>query len=83
MGWLVAVLVGSLIGVLAELSMRSDLGFVRNAAVGAIGAVLANALLLHLEVHPDDAIGFALAAASGAPVAIGIVRIFRARPIIL
>jgi uncharacterized membrane protein YeaQ/YmgE (transglycosylase-associated protein family) len=84
MGWLVAALVGAIIGALAERSMHSDLGLAGNMLVGAIGAMLANALtIFYWDSHLGDHISFALMALVGAPVLIGTARMMRSRPTIL
>lgn len=83
MVWLVAALVGAVIGALAERSMRSDFGLTGSMLAGVIGALLANAAFLLLDMHLGDAVSFALAAAVGAPVLIGAARMLRSRPTIV
>jgi uncharacterized membrane protein YeaQ/YmgE (transglycosylase-associated protein family) len=83
MGWLVAALVGAIIGALAEVSMRSNFGTLWSVLAGVIGALIVNAAILFLGSHLGDDVSFALAAVAGAPTLIGVTRMLRSRPTIL
>jgi len=83
MGWLVAALVGAIIGALAEVSIRSSFGALGNVLAGITGAVVGNAAILYLGSHLGDDVSFALAAIVGAPILIGVTRMLRSQPTIL
>jgi uncharacterized membrane protein YeaQ/YmgE (transglycosylase-associated protein family) len=84
MGWLVAALVGAIVGALAERSIPSDLGLAGNMLIGAAGALVGNAAaMFYWDSHLGDAVSFALMALVGAPILIGTTRMLLSRPTIL
>jgi uncharacterized membrane protein YeaQ/YmgE (transglycosylase-associated protein family) len=83
MGWLVAVLVGAIIGALVELSMPGDLRPLGSVLAGMTGGLLGNTAMMLWGSHLGDPVSFALAALAGAPTVIGIARMLRSRPTIL
>ena len=46
LGWIAAIIVGGLAGWIAEKIMKSDMGLLANIALGIIGALVLNAILM-------------------------------------
>ena len=46
LGWIAAIIVGGIAGWIAERIMKSDMGLLANIALGIVGALVLNAILM-------------------------------------
>jgi uncharacterized membrane protein YeaQ/YmgE (transglycosylase-associated protein family) len=76
-GWLAAIIVGGIAGWLAEKIMKSDHSLLTNIILGVIGASIANAILLSMDIVIAGWIGYLVAGLLGACLLIGASRIFK------
>ena len=76
-GWIAAIIIGSLAGWLAELVMKSDTGLLMNIVLGIVGAAIASAIFSFCGIVLGGWIGYLIAGFVGACLLIAIVRVVR------
>ena len=83
LGWIMAIIIGGIAGVLAEKLMKSNMGLLANIALGIIGAVVFNFLLGLLGIGAGvGLIGNLIVATLGACLLIAVARMIRGtRPV--
>lgn len=80
MGWIMAIIIGGIAGLVAEKIMKANMGALANIIVGILGAVLLNAILAFAGVATlGGIIGQGIIAIIGACGLIFVYRIFKGR----
>jgi uncharacterized membrane protein YeaQ/YmgE (transglycosylase-associated protein family) len=77
-GWIAAIIIGSVAGFLAGQFMKSDMGLVMNIVLGIVGAAVASAIFSFFGVKVGGWLGYLIAGFIGACLLIWIVRSVRA-----
>jgi uncharacterized membrane protein YeaQ/YmgE (transglycosylase-associated protein family) len=78
-GWIAAIIIGGIVGWLAEQFMKSDMGLLMNIVLGIVGAAIASAIFSFFGVVLAGWIGYLIAGFIGARLLIWIVRAVRGR----
>lgn len=77
-GWIGAIIIGGLAGWIAEKVMKSDMGLIANIAMGIIGALVLNFILITLLGYTFAGwIGQLVVGAIGASLLIWLYRVVR------
>ena len=77
-GWIGAIIIGGIAGLLAEIVTRSNMGILVNIVLGVIGAGLASWLFakLGIQIGGPNCVGYLVAGFVGACILILATRIF-------
>ena len=77
-GWIGALIIGALAGLIAEMIMKTQQGLLMNIVFGILGAVVLNALLFAVfGTTLGGWIGQLIVAAAGACLLIAVMRMIR------
>ena len=76
-GWITAIIVGGILGWLAEQFMKSNMGLIMNIVLGIVGAAIASAILSYFGIDLGGWVGYLVCGFIGAVLLIWIVRVIR------
>ena len=80
-GWIAAIIIGGLVGLFAEMFMKSGTGILMNVVLGIVGAALANWLLSLFGVGLGGWLGYLITGFIGACIIIFLWRAVRGRTV--
>lgn len=78
-GWLMAIVLGGLAGLIAEKIMKFDTGLLMNIVLGIVGAVVGNFLLGLIGIGLGGVIGQLIVAVLGACLLIYLYRLMKSK----
>lgn len=80
LGWIMAIIAGAIAGFIAEKVMKADMGLLANIAIGILGALVLNAILMFAGVGTlGGFIGQTIIGLIGACILIALYRMIKGR----